>query len=156
DMAVWPPYRTARELLDRVYNPQPPSGAYDPGTPPDLLPANGQYPTERVQYEVLLFDSFVGKTEPLRPLADAGQLDVSDIAPESKGYAAPAIGGVLTFTQSWYTKGLSLGHLIHGVALGPGETTKIAVIDWARRVLTSATETIDESEQLLEDLSRSR
>src|SRR5262249_40137591 len=63
DMAVWPPYRTARELLDRVYNPLPPPGALDAGTPPDLLPANGQYPTERVQYEVLLFDKFVGRRE---------------------------------------------------------------------------------------------
>jgi hypothetical protein len=157
DMAVWPPYRTARELLDRVYNPLPPPGALDAGTPQDLLPANGQYPTERVQYEVLLFDRFVGKgAETPQDLTEAGQLDVTKNGGGPEGYTRPAIGGVLTYTQSWFTKGLSLGHLIHGVALGPGETTKIAVIDWARRVLTTATETIQENEQLLEDLLRSR
>jgi hypothetical protein len=156
DLAVWPPYRTARELVDRVYNPLPPPGLRDQGTPQDLLPANGQYPTERVQYEVLLFDSFVGKGGAAHDLAGAGQLDVTHNGSEVEGYTRPAIGGVLTYTQSWYTKGLSLGHLIHGVALGPGETTKIAVIDWARRVLTQATEAIDETEQLDEDLARSR
>jgi hypothetical protein len=59
ELAAWPPHRTACDLLGRVYNPVPSLelGEFDPGTPLDLLPATGQYPTERVQYEVLLFDS---------------------------------------------------------------------------------------------------
>ena len=185
DLAAWPAYRAARELLDRVYNPAPSFevGELDPGTPLDLLPANGQYPTERVQYEVLLFDSFVedggrtrglaarladglaaagrplaprGDTSQARPLVEAGQLDVSELGATPEGYVLPAVGGILTYTQSWFTKGVSLGHLIHGVALGPGETTKIAVIDWARQVRTSAVESIEESELLAEELERSR
>src|SRR5205823_5393263 len=148
-------------------------------TPLDLLPATGQYPTERVQYEVLLFDSFVehhrqptisssllaggrsfmlspAETTVEVPLESAGQLDVSNLADAAEGYGVPAVGGVLTYTQSWFTKGLSLGHLIHGVALGPGETTRIAVIDWARQVSTAAVESIEELELLVEELSRSR
>jgi hypothetical protein len=178
ELGIWPPYRTACELFNRVYNPMAGPGIFDPGTPSDLLPANGQYPTERVQYEVLLFDEFVEKSnpkplpmpgyggrifgttppyaEPLHTLGDDGPLDVTRYLSDSVGYERPAIGGLLTFTQSWYTKGLSLGHLIHGIALGPGETTKIAMIDWARRVLTSATEGIGETEQLFSDLSRAR
>jgi hypothetical protein len=157
DMAAWPPYRTARELLDRVYNLAPAAEPVDPGTPPDLLPATGQYPTERVQYEVLLFDSFVGEEETKpQTLIGSGQVDVAGAGAAPEGYSRPAIGGVLTYTQSWYTKSLSLGHLIHGIALGPGETTKIAVIDWARRVSTAAVESIEELELLSEELSRSR
>lgn len=159
DMAAWPPYRAACDLLNRVYNPAPSldMGQVDPETPPDLLPATGQYPTERVQYEVLLFDSFIEDAGPqARPLVKAGQLDVSKIGSSPEGYTVPAIGGVLTYTQSWYTKGLSLGHLIHGVALGPGEATKIAVIDWARQVRTAAVESIEELELLVEELGRSR
>jgi len=177
DLAAWPPYRTARELLDRVYNPLAITGALDREAPADLVPSNGQYPTERVQYEVLLFDEFVGGREvasarrgsgvmfevsvpedgePLRSLGADGPLDVSLLLSNNEGYQRPAIGGVLTFTQSWYTKGLSLGHLIHGIALAPGESTKIAMIDWSRRVRTSATETIEEGEQLVSDLSRAR
>ena len=159
DLAAWPPYRAARDLLDRVYNPTPSFevGELDPGTPLELLPATGQYPTERVQYEVLLFDSFVEDGGPqARPLVKAGQLDVSKLGASPEGYAVPAVGGILTYTQSWFTKALSLGHLIHGVALGPGETTKIAVIDWARQVRTAAVESIEESELLAEELERSR
>src|SRR5262249_48501123 len=103
------------------------------------------------------FDKFVGRREETqRDLAEGGQLDVTKNGGGPEGYTRPAIGGLLTYTQSWFTKGLSLGHLIHGVALGPGETTRIAVIDWARRVRTSSAETIQESEQLSEDLARSR
>lgn len=123
------------------------------------MPSNGQYPTERVQYEVLLFDEFVGGAAvlpPSRKLGEDGPLDVSQLLSNNGGYERPAIGGILTFTQSWYTKGLSLGHLIHGIALAPGESTKIAMIDWSRRVRTSATETIEEGEQLDSDLSRAR
>ena len=137
DLAAWPPYRTARELLDRVYNPSAITGVLDPEAPADLVPSNGQYPTERVQYEVLLFDEFVkgsGGVSTQRPLGEDGPLDVSQLLSDNGGYERPAIGGVLTFTQSWYTKGLSLGHLIHGIALAPGESTKIAMIDWSRKV----------------------
>jgi hypothetical protein len=159
DLAAWPPYRTARELLNRVYNPMASCGLTDPQAPADLVPANGQYPTERVQYEVLLFDHFVGgkgRKTSQRELGDDGALSIPEYLSDQHGYERPAIGGVLTFTQSWYTKGLSLGHLIHGVALGPGESTKIAMIDWSRKVLTSATEDIQESERLLSDLSHAR
>jgi hypothetical protein len=159
DLAAWPPYQAACDLLNRVYNPTPTyaTGELDQGTPLDLLPATGQYPTERVQYEVLLFDSFVDDGgPPARPLVKAGQLDVSKLGTSPEGFGRPAIGGVLTYTQSWFTKGLSLGHLIHGVALGPGETTRIAVIDWARQVRTAAVESIEELELLAAELSRSR
>ena len=174
DLAVWPPYRTAQELLDRVYNPLPITGVLDLEAPADLIPANGQYPTERVQYEVLLFDQFVGGRTPSkvsvlgnggtsngglpspRILGSEGPLDMSELLAGVQGYDRPAIGGVLTFTQSWYTKGLALGSLIHGVALAPGESTKIAMIDWSRRTRTSATESIQENELLTSDVARSR
>ena len=159
DLAAWPPYHTARKLLDRVYNPLAILDVLDSEAPADLVPANDQYPTERVQYEVLLFNEFVGEqatSSNLRPLGSDGALDVSQLLSKDEGYTSPAIGGILTFTQSWYTKGLALGNLIHSVALGPGESTKIAMIDWARKVRTSATEDIQQNELLHSDLSRSR
>jgi hypothetical protein len=163
DLAAWSPYRTARELLDRVYNPLAISGVLDLEAPADLVPDNGQYPTERVQYEVLLFDGFASEEPrpntavpaPVR-LGSDGALDVAELVRDSGGYERPAIGGVLTFTQSWYTKGLALGNLIHGVALGPGESTKIAMIDWSRRTRAGATEAIQEDELLVSDLTRTR
>jgi hypothetical protein len=175
DLAGWPPYHAAREIFDRAYNPLSLSGTTDSEAPADLIPANNEYPTERVQYEVLIFDQFIGGKQvggrraglgigsPIglglqlpQPLGSDGALDISSLLSTEKGYERPAIGGVLTFTQSWFTKGLALGNLIHGVALAPGESTKIAVIDWVRKTRTSVTEDIEESEVLISDLSRSR
>lgn len=156
ELAAWPPYCIARDLLNRAYNPLA-TDVLDQEAPADLIPANGRYPTERVQYEVLLFDEFAGgQATAATLLGKDGALDVSKLLSGDGGYERPAIGGVLTFTQSWYTKALALGNLIHGVALAPGESTKIAMIDWARRVQTSASEAIQEAERLDADLSRSR
>jgi hypothetical protein len=190
ELALWQPYREARALLTRAYGNGFTEG-YDPEAPSDLIPANGTYPTERVQYEVLLFDEFVGgtshsltKTETkympvpdasdivasekwekikiilgesaTRPLGSDGPLDITDFLGGEQGYERPAIGGVLTFTQSWYGQGLALGTLIHSVALAPGESTKIAMLDWTRTSRASTTEEIGESESLYSSVARSR
>jgi hypothetical protein len=158
DLSAWPPYRTAREVFSRVNGQAANAPTADMESPPDLVPQNGQYPTERVHYEVLVFDHFVDGDEvgQLTPLGSAGALDLPAYLTDERGYERPAVGGVLTFTQSWYTKGLALGQLIHSIALGPGESTKIAMIDWSRSVRTSARENISEDERLLSDLTRAR
>jgi hypothetical protein len=57
DLAAWPPYWTARDVFGRVFGP-PEDGESSVGTPGDLS-SSGEFPTERVQYESLLFDGFV-------------------------------------------------------------------------------------------------
>lgn len=158
DLSAWPPYRTAREIFSRVNGQAASALTSDTEAPPDLVPQNGQYPTERVHYEVLVFDRFVGGDQvgTLIPLGSGGALDLPAYLTDERGYERPAVGGVLSFTQSWYTKGLALGQLIHSIALGPGESTKIAMIDWSRSVRTSARENISEDERLLSDLTRAR
>lgn len=89
------------------------------------------------------------------PIEDAGQLDIASIAADA-GFTTPAIGAVITMTQSWYTHGLSLGQLLHTIALGPGESTRIAMIDWKRATKATGTQTIFEGEDLQSTLSRSR
>jgi hypothetical protein len=59
-----------------------------------------------------------------------------------------ATGALLTFSQSWYSQGLTLGQLLHSTSLAPGESTRIAMIDWSRRTRAATTETISEAEQL--------
>jgi hypothetical protein len=71
--------------------------------PQDLVPVTGQYPTERVQYEVFVFDSFIGDAGAAVPLGQDGPLDVTTLLAGPNGYQRPAVGGVLTYTQSWYT-----------------------------------------------------
>jgi hypothetical protein len=64
------------------------------------------------------------------------------------GFKRLATGALLTFSQSWFAQGLTLGQLLHSTSLAPGESTRIAMIDWSRRSSASATEAITEAEQL--------
>jgi len=173
DLGVWPPYHAARYILSEAYGNI--DGEVDNQAPQDLLPVSGQYPTEHVQYEVLVFDKFL-KTEKkiVNPhfksklgvttandevpesIINAGQLDIESFLSNSAGFTTPAVGGILTYSQSWYFRGLTLGNLIHGVALAPGESTKIAMIDWSRRTSSSVTEAIDQGESLQANISRTR
>lgn len=158
DLGLWPPFHEARAILAEAYGASPDTLEEDPEAPSDLVPGTGLYPTERVQYEVLVFEKVTGGTNGTIPLnlKDAGQLDIGALMASATGFSSPAVGALLTFNQSWYTQGLALGNLIHSVALGPGESTKIAMIDWSRRTRTSTTEAIDEGEALQADLSRTR
>ena len=57
ELALWPPYRSAREIMTYALGGTAGSGE-DPERPLDLVPETGRYPTERVQYEVILLDRF--------------------------------------------------------------------------------------------------
>lgn len=73
--------------------------------------------------------------------ADAGLVEVTSDAFNPLDLAAPtagdagfkkvAFGALLTYSQSWFSQGVTLGQLLHSVALAPGESTRIAVVDWA-------------------------
>jgi hypothetical protein len=145
DLALWPPYRAARAILNEAYTPEKTAG-FDPEAPPDLLPKSGEYPTERVFYHTLVLDE-VGAA-PDKSLEDAGPIDLAPTLDEDFGFKHLGIGALITIAQSWYAQGVALGQLLHSTALAPGESTRIAMMDWARRTRAGTTETISESEQL--------
>jgi hypothetical protein len=145
DLALWPPYRAARAILNDAYSPEKTAG-FDPEAPPDLLPKSGEYPTERVFYHTLVLDE-VGAT-PDKALEDAEPIDLAPTLGEDFGFKHLGIGALITISQSWYAQGVALGQLLHSTALAPGESTRIAMMDWARRTRAGTTETISETEQL--------
>ncbi|WP_439674048.1 hypothetical protein [Embleya sp. MST-111070] len=55
---------------------------------------------------------------------------------------------VVTTEQSWSAQGVTLGRLLHSLALAPGESTKVAVVDWQRSTKATGTETAAENEAL--------
>lgn len=95
-----------------------------------------------------------GRDEPLISGAEF-PLDITP-ALLGEGFTTAGIGFVLTIAQSWYSVGLSLGQLLHSLALAPGEATRVAIVDWSRRVATSATDTSAESEALRQTMDRKR
>jgi hypothetical protein len=158
DLALYPPYRAAVKILTEIYFPENAPG-FDPDQPPDLLPKTGEYPTERVQYSTLLLDEI--------PLDDGVQIvdvasasfkpiDLKLLAQADAGFKKTAFGALLTFNQSWYAQGVTLGQLLHSTSLAPGESTRIAVVDWSRKSRAGEIEVIDETDDLTNDQSHNR
>nr|WP_315597704.1 hypothetical protein [uncultured Cupriavidus sp.] len=145
EFALWPPHRFAASLVAQAY-----------GTVQDaedrsaegLRPRLGEYPTERVYYQrLVMLDMGLGDAA-LKPLDGQVSLNKAIAAAGGGQLQKPAVGALLTFSQSWYAQGITLGHMLHSLALAPGECTRIAVVDWSRRTRASTTEAISESEAL--------
>jgi hypothetical protein len=158
DLALYPPFRVALDLLNVLYFPESISG-FDPERPADLLPKTGEYPTERVQYTTLLMDAI--EPDDGQALVDVSgaafkPLDLATLAKEDTGFKKIAFGALLTFNQSWYAQGVTLGQLLHSTSLAAGESTRIAVIDWSRKSRAGETEIIDETDDLTSDTSHNR
>ena len=126
DLALWPPYLAARQILNDAYFPELEAG-FDPEAPTDLRPKSGEYPTERVFYHTLVLDQV--DNEPDRELERAEPIDIAPTLDQSFGFKNLGIGALLTVAQSWYAQGVALGQLLHSTALAPGESTRIAMMD---------------------------
>jgi hypothetical protein len=158
DLALYPPYRAAVRMLNAVYFPENVPD-FDPERPADLLPKTGEYPTERVQYTTLLMDEIhMGVGEVITDIASPNfkPLDLAKLASGDAGFKKIAFGALLTFNQSWYAQGVTLGQLLHSTSLAPGESTRIAVIDWSRKSRAGETEIISETDALANDTSHNR
>lgn len=158
ELALYPPYRAARRILDATFFPENDAG-YDPDMPADLLPKSGEYPTERVQYTTLLMDEIkLGRGAELVDLEGPQFVPISldRLDALDAGFQYVAFGALLTFDQCWYAHAVTLGQLLHSTALGPGESTRIAVVDWSRRSRAGETEVISEQDSLSNDLSQTR
>lgn len=142
DLGRWAPYRAALEILAAVAT-APDAGA---SAATELVPRLGQYPTERRFYSTIVLDEVAAKKTV--ELTTAGPVDLSPTLSADFGFSVPAVGARLTFEQSWFAQGLALGNLLHSLALAPGESTRIAVLDWSRQSATTTTEAISETEQL--------
>ena len=158
DLALYPPYRAALRLMNSAFFPENAQGM-DPERPADLLPSTGNYPTERVQYSTLLLDEIpqdaaAGILDLTAP--SFKPIDLAALAKADAGFKKTAFGALLTFNQSWYAQGVTLGQLLHSTALAPGESTRIAVIDWSRKSRAGETEIISETDDLTNDQSHNR
>lgn len=144
DLAQWPPYVYARQLVNESFGATVDRDALQEEK---LRPTFGEFPTERVYYTTLTMLQMNESTaDGMKPLDGGISLDAT--LAQRNGFTKPAVGALLTYSQSWYVQGITFGHLLHSLALAPGEATRIAIIDWSRRTSATASEAISESEQL--------
>ncbi|MER8043441.1 hypothetical protein [Streptomyces sp. NPDC094032] len=123
----------------------------DGPTPKDLLPSTGNYPTEIVRYQSVVLTDIPG-AQPSRALTGAIDLGEENLP----FYDRPAEGMVVTTEQSWSAQGVTLGRLLHSLALAPGESTRVAVVDWQRTTRATGAETAGENELLTGSTDQNR
>lgn len=150
DLALWPPYQNARTILTAVFDPEALPGV-DPEAPADLIPRSGEYPTDRSLYQTFVLIDAPGSDT--TDLEKAGPILLTT---PTQGFSQPAIGASLTYAQEWFSQGVALGQLLHSVALAPGESTRLAVIDYERRTSGSVTEAVDQTERLSNSILQNR
>jgi hypothetical protein len=150
ELSLWSPFRAAQTILNDAFNIQ--EFAPDPQAPPELLPKGGEYATEKVYYSSIFLDAIDSEPD-LISIDEQVDLLSMDSTP---GFQKPATGAILTFEQAWYTQGLSLGQLLHSLALAPGESTRVAVIDWSRQQSSNLDENTDQQEGLSNLMGQSR
>ena len=150
DLGRWPPYVAARSVLAAAGG----VVAAESDEAAELVPRMGEFPTERHYYSTVVMDRVAVKET--TDLATAGPVDILPAVAADFGFDAPAVGARLTFEQSWFAHGVTLGNLLHSVALAPGESTRVAVVDWSRQTRATGTETIGETEALTATTSHNR
>jgi hypothetical protein len=139
DLALWPPYVAAFNIVTSILTPEN-TPEFDPEAPPDLIPKSGEFPTEKVFYDTVVIDEIEGQD--VKDLD--GQVDIANI------------GIIITMEQAWYAQGVALGNLLHSVALGPGESTKISMVDWSRQTSGSTGSETSQEESLSSGSSHNR
>ncbi len=143
DFSQWPPRAVAKRLVQEAFGSE--TLTIEDAQAEKLRPKFGEYPTERVYYDTLVM---FGSTDNQGQTPFAGPISLQPSAANPGGFSQPAIGALTSWSQSWFAQGITLGHMLHSLALAPGEATRIAVVDWSRRSRAASTEAIDESEQL--------
>jgi hypothetical protein len=149
DLAQWPPYLAAVKLVTEAFASER-APNYDRDAPPDLIPRAGELATQRVRYtSTVLIES--KPSEQYKWKGD--EIDVTKLG--QVGFNDVAFGAILTFNQTWSPKAVALGQLLHSLPLAPGESTRLTMTDWLRRVAASTDEEEAQSEQLSNAMSRS-
>ncbi len=149
ELALWPPGQAARDLLAHICTPEQAPG-FDPEAPADLLPRVGEHATDKVFYRTLLVDSVAGLLDQGAGTAieNAEPLDLGPALGADTPFRRVAVGALLSFSQSWFAQGLALGQLLHSLSLAPGESTRMAMIDWSRQSRGRGSEAVNDSERL--------
>ena len=149
DLSLWPPYLAAKTIYRHAFNIDN-ARLEDPEAPGELLPVARSYWTER-RFIKKLFIEEVAANRTNRPLNQP--IDVL-AALEGSYFTQPLLGAMLTFEQTWTPHGLSLGSLVHSLALAPAESTRIALVDWQRQEAARLSESTDQQERLSNLLSQ--
>ncbi|MGB0524623.1 MAG: hypothetical protein ACPGJS_16740 [Flammeovirgaceae bacterium] len=153
ELALWPPFRAARYILNEVYaTPDTEELKYSE----ELTPRSGIYASETKSFKKYF------RVTPQQITGD-WQRDWDEIENnpveliksfEHFTIDEPFIGATVEFEQTWTPEGISLGSLSHSLPLAPGESTRIAIVEWQRQQSASLDQSTIQRENLENQLSQ--
>jgi hypothetical protein len=172
-LASFAPFVQARNLMTSVAN----AFNEEPSAPEELLPQMVgavasvtnyssfiKEQTLRLRHLQLVYDedreNYVDQRfAALFPVRGAGRI-FGAILGAMVDYPPPVpelhLGYMAKHSQRWVNMGTYLGEIVHSIALAPGESRNIAIIDWKRSQMTKRTEDSTSSEQLSSRLIHTR
>ncbi len=155
-LADFPPYLEAQQIILESIR-----GEYyeKPSAPPALIPKLIGSTHTQVRYSNYVREKeyvldeyklthFSDKDEP----EPAGELIDIFYRSQFKFH----LGYLASFHQKWINDGMHLGQVVHSLALAPGESRNIAVLDWYRRQRSSRDEDTTVSEVLRAEFMQTR
>ncbi|MEO8110131.1 MAG: hypothetical protein ABI594_08870 [Ginsengibacter sp.] len=166
DLADYSAYSEALELIEKSNN----VFSEVPSAPNELIPklkgsvhSYARYVSYIRESTVKLPSSILAYDDYTKNVAD-GLLQELLIPIELKDNQSQVIpqlikihlGYIAEFKQKWTFVSTQLGEIVHSLALAPGESRNITIIDWKRSQITSKKEDTGVSEQLTNELVHRR
>jgi len=149
DLSLWPPFLAAKAIFDHVFTIDTARGE-DPEAPGELLPVARNYWAEKRYIQKVFIDEGAS-----RGTGEALNQPIDIMRELARSYfSTPMLGALMTFEQTWTPHGLSLGSLNYSLALAPGESTRIALVDWQRQEAARLSESTEQQERLTNLLSQ--
>lgn len=152
DFALWPPFRAAQQVVNAVVERQ--TMLQEADAPAELLPEASQFAADTVHYEQVVFDGVISPVVEIRPIAEP--IDMLTDSHQEQYFKAPALGGIMTFSQVYWQEGVKLGAIAAAINLAPGESVKVATTNWLSQRQASTTEDLTQADQLSNSQSNRR
>lgn len=150
DMANWPQYIAAKEIVGLMDGKQ---NILDEEIPKELVPTFNEYAVDKSFYTIYTIGSKNDKTG--NDLNSSVKIE-DVINPKTPIKEKIRTGQMLRYEQSWTPIGMGLGNLLHSLALAPGESTRVAIVDWRRSQSVRTTEAISQIESLANTIVQNR
>ena len=150
EMANWPQYIAAKKIVGLMDGKQ---NILDEEIPKELVPTFNEYAVDKSFYTIYTIDSKNDKTG--NDLTSTVKIE-DVINPKTPTIEKIRTGQMLRYEQSWTPIGMGLGNLLHSLALAPGESTRVAIVDWRRSQGVRPTEAITQLESLANTIVQNR
>jgi hypothetical protein len=155
-LATWPPFTEALALVQRAARP---TFSEPPSAPDALIPTL----IGSTQTAMRLSSYVKDRSITIAEQSLVRRTDRDEVAPRrelldifTREELSVELGYLALVRQVWVNAGTHLGEIMHSLALAPGESRNIAVIDWTQRQRSSRREDTRAEERLHSEFQQTR